>query len=110
MDINVIELKAKLERGDDFLLIDVREDYEHYDFNLGGRLIPLGKFMGTLNELEEYREKEIVIYCRSGVRSASAQSFLKSLGFKNVRNLIGGVIAWYGNFGLQPAKELRKAV
>ncbi len=99
MDIKVAELKQKLENKEDILLIDVREDYEHCDFNLGGRLIPIGELISNSEELLEFKDKEIIVYCRSGVRSATAQAYLQSLGCTNVRNLIGGVLAWHRIFG-----------
>ena len=93
-DITVEELKQKLDNKEPVVLIDVREAYEYEEFNLGGKLIPLGNLMGSLNELEEYRDKEVVIYCRSGARSGAAKDALAQLGYKNVRNLLGGVLDW----------------
>ena len=98
MDINVIELKEKLNNRDDFVLIDVREPYEHEEFNIGGQLIPLGSIPNSISQLMEHQDKEVVVYCRSGKRSAMAQHFLQQIGFKNVRNLTGGVLAWADAF------------
>ncbi|MBK8878130.1 MAG: rhodanese-like domain-containing protein [Haliscomenobacter sp.] len=99
MDITVQELKSKMERGDRFVLIDVREPDEHQAFNVGGHLIPLGTVPRTIPELEEHQEEEVIIYCRSGRRSATAQYMLLQAGFKNVRNLEGGMLAWIELFG-----------
>jgi rhodanese-related sulfurtransferase len=99
MDITAPELKEKIERGDDFVLIDVREPYEREEFNIGGQHIPIGAFMNSLEELEPSREKEIVVYCRSGNRSGMAVHLLKAAGFKNPRNLIGGMLMWQDYFG-----------
>ncbi|MBK7477710.1 MAG: rhodanese-like domain-containing protein [Haliscomenobacter sp.] len=99
MDITVQELKSKMERGDRFVLIDVREPDEHQAFNVGGHLIPLGTVPHTIPELEEHQEEEVIIYCRSGRRSATAQYMLLQAGFKNVRNLEGGMLAWIELFG-----------
>ncbi len=99
MDITVQELKEKLERGDRFVLIDVREPHEHEDFNVGGDLIPMGDIPMRLHELEEHQEEEVVVYCRSGRRSATIQALLQQAGFKNVRNLEGGMLAWEEAFG-----------
>ncbi len=99
MDINVKQLKEKVENGDDFVLIDVREPYEHEEFNIEGELIPLGNFPGVIPELEDRKDKEIIVYCRSGRRSAMAQHMLQQAGFETVRNLEGGVIAWIEEFG-----------
>jgi rhodanese-related sulfurtransferase len=114
LDISVQELREKTERGDAFLLIDVREPYEHAEFNLGGELIPLGKLGGAeavlaiRSKLKTYPTDEMVVYDRTGSRSATAQSLLTQQGFENVRNLTGGVFAWIEAFGsvspqLQPA-------
>ncbi len=99
MDIDVKELKEKREKGEDFVLIDVREPYEHEEFNIEGELIPLGNFPGVIPELEDRKDKEIILYCRSGRRSGMAQQMLQQAGFNNVRNLEGGVLAWIEEFG-----------
>ena len=94
MDITIQELKEKFDRGDKFVLIDVREPYEHADFNVGGQLIPIGSFMASIPDLEAHKDEEIVLYCRSGNRSGMARMLLEAQGFKNPRNLIGGMLAW----------------
>jgi rhodanese-related sulfurtransferase len=98
-DINVTELKAKRDAGEDFVLIDVRETYEWDEFNIGGTLIPLGTLPGKLPDLEMYKDKEIVIYCRSGNRSGNAKMYLEQNGFTKVRNLLGGMLDWRDTFG-----------
>lgn len=98
-DITVTELKEKMANEDGFILIDVREPHEHANFDIGGNLIPLGDIPAALGDLEEYKDNEIIVYCRSGRRSASAQHFLQQNGFKNVRNLEGGMLAWEDAFG-----------
>ncbi len=99
MDITVQELKKKLDSAEKFIFIDVREPYEHEEFNIGGDLISLGHVMDSIPVLEEFKNDEIVVYCRSGARSGMAQSLLESAGFTNVRNLTGGVLAWQETFG-----------
>jgi rhodanese-related sulfurtransferase len=99
MDISVLDLKQKMERGENFVLIDVREPYEHEEFNVGGNLIPLGMVTAALEGLESHKNDEIVVYCRSGARSGQAQAFLQQAGFTNVRNLTGGMLAWMNQFG-----------
>ena len=101
MDINVKELKEKFDKGEVFLLIDVREPHEHAEFNVGGELIPLGDIPVKMHDLEDHKEDEIVVYCRSGKRSATAKEFMRQSGFKNVRNLEGGMLAWEDAFGKQ---------
>lgn len=94
MDINIDELKTKLDNKEEFIFIDVREPHEYEEFNLGAKLIPLGDVMKIISEYEDRKEEEIVVHCRSGARSGTAQKFLTDAGFKNVRNLEGGVLAW----------------
>lgn len=100
MDITVQELKEKLEGKKDFVLIDVRELYEHEEFNVGGNLIPMGNFPMVIPSLVSHKEDEVIVYCRSGRRSASVQYQLQEAGFKNVRNLEGGMLDWIDNFGM----------
>ncbi len=99
MDITVKELKQKLDNNEEFLFIDVREPAEYEAFNLGAKLIPLGTLEQELPELEDHKTQEVVVHCRSGQRSGMAQRFMQSQGFTNVRNLIGGVLAWQDEFG-----------
>lgn len=94
MDITVQELKERLEKGETVNLIDVREPYEYEEDNLGGELIPLGEVPYRIDELEDRKDEEIVVHCRSGARSARAQQFLEENGFTNVRNLTGGIMAY----------------
>ena len=95
MDITVQEYKQReKDNALDFFLLDVREPYEHDEFNIGGKLIPLGEITARLDELISHRDDEIVVYCRSGKRSAMAKMLLQQAGFKNVRNFEGGMIAY----------------
>src|SRR5438552_886800 len=91
-EMQVEQLKERLDRGDDVYILDVREPHEYQICNLGGHLIPLGDLPNRVNELDT--SKEIVAHCRSGVRSAKAVNFLRQAGFKKVHNLAGGVLAW----------------
>lgn len=93
-DITVEELKAKMEAKEDFYFLDVREQEEYDNFNLGAELIPLATLPANLDKLEPYKNKEVVVHCRSGARSANAKAFLMQNGFSNVRNLLGGVLDW----------------
>ena len=99
MDIQVEELKDKIDAEEKFTLIDVRESHERAEFNVGGTHIPLGNIPASIDGLGEDKEQEIVIYCRSGARSGHATAFLQQLGFKNVRNLAGGMLEWSRKFG-----------
>lgn len=91
-ETTVQELKEKKDRNDDFTLLDVREPHEYQISNIDGTLIPLDDLPGRTDELE--KDKEIVVMCRSGARSAQAVKFLEKKGFENVSNLVGGVNAW----------------
>jgi len=92
-EIEVTELKAKQDRGDAFVLIDVREPHEYQIARIpGARLIPLGELPKRLNELDP--AAEFVMHCKSGMRSAKATDLLKQAGFKKVRNMKGGILAW----------------
>ena len=92
-EIEVTEVKEKLDRGDKFVLIDVREPHEHQICNIpAAKLIPLGEIGKRLGELDP--EADIVIHCKSGMRSARACGILKAAGFKHVRNMKGGILAW----------------
>jgi sulfur-carrier protein adenylyltransferase/sulfurtransferase len=92
-DIEPTEVKAKIDRGDRFVLIDVREPHEYQICNIPqARLIPLGDLPKRVNELDS--ADEIVAHCKSGMRSAKAVDFLKQAGFKKVRNMKGGILAW----------------
>lgn len=91
-DIAPRELHSRLERGERPVLLDVREPGEHAAANIGGVLIPLGELPARLGEIE--RDYEVVVYCRTGRRSAHAADILRRAGFPNVRNLSGGIVAW----------------
>ncbi len=92
-DIEPAEVKAKQDRGDKFTLVDVREVHEFQICRIpGSTLIPLGELQKRLNELDP--ESEIVAHCKMGGRSAKAVDFLKQQGYKKVRNMKGGILAW----------------
>ena len=98
-NITVSELKSRLDNGEKINLIDVREPHEFSEFNISGKLIPLGKIQSMqIDEIEDLKEKEIVLHCRSGHRSMIACLFLETLGFKDTKNLVGGVVAWKEKF------------
>ncbi len=91
--IEPTEVKAKLDRGDRFTLIDVREPYEYQIARIAGaKLIPLGDLPKRLNELDP--DAEVVAHCKSGARSQKAVDLLKQSGFRKVRNMTGGILAW----------------
>ena len=101
----LVELKRKLDGGDNFLLIDVREPHEYQIARIpGARLIPLGELPKRLQELDP--NAEIVAQCKSGARSQKAVDLMKQHGFKNVRNMTGGITAWSDKVDPQRAEVL----
>lgn len=95
MDASIEELKQREQEGKkDYVLLDVREDYEREEFNVGGVHVPLGQLSMAFDKLAPHRKKEIIVYCRSGKRSAMAAELLTQAGFTNVRNLAGGMLAY----------------
>jgi len=89
------EVKQRLDNGEELNLLDVREPQEHAEFNIGGILLPLGRIQSMqLDDIEDWKDKEIILYCRSGNRSGQAALILEALGFSGVTNLTGGMLAW----------------
>jgi rhodanese-related sulfurtransferase len=93
--ITVEDLKAKLDAGEQIHLVDVREPHEHAEFNIGGILLPLGKVQTMqVDEIEDLKDETIYVYCRSGNRSGQACLILGTMGFQNLVNVTGGMLAW----------------
>jgi molybdopterin/thiamine biosynthesis adenylyltransferase/rhodanese-related sulfurtransferase/molybdopterin converting factor small subunit len=92
-EIDPEEVKAKMDRNDRFLLIDVREPHEYQICSIpNSKLIPLGELPSRVNELDT--AQEIVAHCKSGMRSGRAVDFLRQAGFRKVKNMRGGILAW----------------
>jgi adenylyltransferase/sulfurtransferase len=92
-EITAAELKQKMDAHEPFVLIDVREPHEYQICRIpGSKLIPLGAVPTRLNELNS--ADEIVVHCKSGMRSAKAVDFLMKSGFTKIHNLKGGILAW----------------
>jgi len=93
--ITAEELKARLDAGETVTLVDVREPHENAEFNIGGILVPLGKIQTMQTEdIDDLKNEEVIIYCRSGNRSGQACLILETMGFTNVQNLVGGMLDW----------------
>ena len=90
--LSVKELKARIDAGQEVYIIDVREPYEAQIATLGGKLIPQNEVPQRLAEID--REREVIVQCRSGVRSQRIAEFLKQQGYPHVVNLAGGILAW----------------
>lgn len=97
--ITVDELKSRLDAGEKINLLDVREPEENASFNIGGRLVPVGRILSfDTDELNDWKNEEIICYCRSGQRSMRACLTLETAGFTNVKNLTGGMMEWKDKF------------
>ncbi|MES2329427.1 MAG: rhodanese-like domain-containing protein [Bacteroidota bacterium] len=96
-EITAIELHAQLQQQEIYLL-DVREPYEHEDFNIGGELIPLDEVMSKASNIP--KDKPVIVYCKKGIRSQIAiQRLQEKFGFTNLVNLKGGMDAWKKSVG-----------
>jgi rhodanese-related sulfurtransferase len=94
------EVKQRMEAGEKLNLVDVREPAENEDFNIGGILHPVGRVREMdIDGLEQLKGEEVIVYCRSGNRSGQAAMILETMGFTNVKNLTGGMLAWVEKFG-----------
>lgn len=91
--ISINELEQWQQSKKDFVLIDVREDFEHEHFNIGGENIPLGQLIHQLEQIPF--EKDIVLYCAKGIRSVIAIQKLESKGYQKLYNLSGGIANMY---------------
>jgi len=92
-EITVKELKNKIDNKEDLQLIDIREANERAYTNIGGDHIPMGSILQNVNKIE--KDKDVVVYCRSGSRSAQVVNYLEiQYGLKNLYNLKGGILAW----------------
>lgn len=96
-EITVQQLKDKIEQGENVFIVDVREPFEKYQSDIdydNKTLIPVGDLQKRVDELNDYKDQEVVCMCRSGARSAKATRFLEREGFSNVKNLKGGINQW----------------
>ncbi len=98
--ITADEVKFRLDSGEKLNLVDVREPHENIEFNIGGQLVPLGKVQTMqIDEIDNLKNEEVIVYCRSGNRSGQAALMLETFGFTDVKNLTGGMLAWKERFG-----------
>lgn len=94
-NISVKEVKERMQAGENLHLVDVRELEENADFNIGGIVLPLEKIQNMeFDEIEDLKDEEVILYCRTGNRSSQACLFLEMTGFTNVKNLAGGMVEW----------------
>jgi adenylyltransferase/sulfurtransferase len=98
-EITALELKKIIVEKKDFQLIDVREEYEFDEANINGELIPMGVVMDNIDKIS--KDKQVVVHCRSGKRSATVINALEAQhGFTNLYNLKGGILAYIDEVGL----------
>lgn len=95
-EITVQELKQKIDNKEDFQLIDVRESFEYEMSNINGENIPLAGIVIEASKIS--KDKPVIMQCRSGARSAAALMQLEQLGYSNLYNLKGGIIAWAAEY------------
>ena len=97
--ITAEEVQTRLAAGEKLNIVDVREPHENAEFNIGGLLLPLGKVQTMqVEDIEDLKEEEVIVYCRSGNRSGQACLMLETMGFKNTKNLVGGMLKWRETF------------
>ncbi len=97
--ITAEEVKKRLDAGEKLNIIDVREPHENAEFNIGGLLLPLGRVQTMqIDDIEDLKNEEVIVYCRSGNRSGQACQILDMAGFKNTKNLVGGMLNWRETF------------
>jgi rhodanese-related sulfurtransferase len=91
--ITPLDLQEKLDTKEELILIDVREEFEHNDFNIGGTLIPMNRVFEQIENIP--KDKAVVLYCAKGIRSAMViQRLEEKYGYTNLINLSGGMYAW----------------
>ncbi len=94
-EVAAAEVRDALDRGDEFLLLDVREPDEVATARIeGSRELPLGELEARMDELASWRQRRVVVHCHTGARSARACEALRAAGFRDVVNLAGGIEAW----------------
>ncbi|HEU5053789.1 MAG TPA: rhodanese-like domain-containing protein [Hanamia sp.] len=98
-NISPEEVKERLDKGEKLNLIDVRQPEETAEYNIGGIALPLGNIQNLqVDDIEDLKNEEVILYCRSGNRSGIAAMLLDQMGFSNTKNLTGGMLAWREKF------------
>jgi len=93
MDFSAGQLKERLASGQAINMLDVREAIEFHTYNIGGANVPLSTLIADIKAVDYNKSDEIVVICKAGIRSKTAQAILKQNGFINVKNLSGGLLA-----------------
>ncbi|MGN6602654.1 MAG: rhodanese-like domain-containing protein [Ginsengibacter sp.] len=98
-NISPEEVKERLDKGEKLNLVDVRQPEETAEYNIGGIALPLGNIQNLqIDDIEDLKNQEVILYCRSGNRSGMAAMMLDQMGFTNTKNLTGGMLAWREKF------------
>jgi len=93
-DIYPDQLKQRLKNQEKLNMVDVREEWENEENNIGGINIPLGSLPHRLDELEHLKDQELIVFCRTGNRSGNAKKYLETQGYSKVRNLMEGIVGY----------------
>lgn len=93
-DITVQQLKARQAANEALNILDVREEWEYEEDNMGAKLMPLGDIPSRIDEIADWKDQEMIVHCKSGGRSGRAKKYLESQGFTKVRNMLGGMLAY----------------
>lgn len=99
-NITVEQLKARVDAGEQLHILDVREAEEYAESNIGATLLPLSKLRQMDTEgIDDWKESEVIVHCRSGKRSMEACMLLETMGFAKTVNVTGGIMDWQAKFG-----------
>ena len=99
-NITVEELKKRADAGEKLYVLDVREPDEYAEYNIGAKLFPLGNILSMqLEDIDDMKDEEVIVHCRSGKRSMQACMVLDQVGFTKTKNVLGGVMEWKEKFG-----------
>jgi len=93
MEINAADFEKRLAQPQEINILDVREAIEFHTYNIGGNNLPLSKLYENINHINYNKTDEIIVICKAGIRSKTAQVILLQNGFQNVKNLTGGLLA-----------------
>jgi len=95
LEIDCPTVKARLDAGDEFVLIDCREPNEYETAHIEGAvLLPMSEIQDRVDELEPHREQDIIIHCHHGGRSLHVAMWMREQGFDRVQSMVGGIDDW----------------
>jgi len=104
-NISVEQLKSRVDAGEQLNVLDVREADEYADANIGAKLLPLSQLRNMdADAIEDWKDQEVIVHCRSGKRSIEACMLLETMGFAQTVNVVGGIIEWQEKYGAQQLK------